>query len=145
MHLSRLTRCSLDEPMDDAPTQTATAEASDAAEDEPDSKPEAQKKQEPEETVTVSDGRRRGRRRVMKKKTVQDEEGYLGMSESLRTKIHLELTQFTVTREEAAWESFSEEEPAPKKAKASAAPTTAKTKKAAPKGQGNIMSFFSKK
>jgi len=55
------------------------------------------------------------------------------------------LTTFIVTREEAAWESFSEEEPAPKKARVSAAPTTAKAKKAAPKGQGNIMSFFSKK
>ncbi|KAH0279131.1 hypothetical protein KCU91_g1958, partial [Aureobasidium melanogenum] len=116
-----------DEPMTDAPTKAAPAEAPESAEDEPDSKPEAQTKEEPEETVTVSDGRRRGRRRVMKKKTVQDEEGYL------------------VTREEAAWESFSEEEPAPKKAKVSVAPTTAKTKKAAPKGQGNIMSFFSKK
>ncbi|KAI4738760.1 hypothetical protein E4T50_10776 [Aureobasidium sp. EXF-12298] len=116
-----------DEPMADAPIQTPTAEASEAAEDEPDSKPETQTKQEPEETVTVTDGRRRGRRRVMKKKTVQDEEGYL------------------VTREEAAWESFSEEEPAPKKAKVSVAPPAAKTKKAAPKGQGNIMSFFSKK
>ncbi|KAG9999912.1 hypothetical protein KCU78_g15650, partial [Aureobasidium melanogenum] len=116
-----------DEPMIDAPTKAVAAEVSEPAEDEPDSKPEAQTKAEPEETVTVSDGRRRGRRRVMKKKTVQDEEGYL------------------VTREEAAWESFSEEEPAPKKAKVSVAPTTAKTKKAAPKGQGNIMSFFSKK
>ncbi|KAG9577708.1 hypothetical protein KCU77_g13060, partial [Aureobasidium melanogenum] len=116
-----------DEPMTDAPTKAATAEVPEGAEAEPDSRPEAQKKAEPQETVTVSDGRRRGRRRVMKKKTVQDEEGYL------------------VTREEAAWESFSEEEPAPKKAKVSVAPTTAKTKKAAPKGQGNIMSFFSKK
>jgi hypothetical protein len=70
--------------MADAPIQTPTAEASEAAEDEPDSKPEAQTKQEPEETVTVTDGRRRGRRRVMKKKTVQDEEGYLGMFQSSR-------------------------------------------------------------
>ncbi len=31
-----------------------------------------------EETVQVSSGRRRGRRRVMKKKTIQDDEGYLG-------------------------------------------------------------------
>ncbi|PMD16136.1 hypothetical protein NA56DRAFT_322250 [Hyaloscypha hepaticicola] len=36
---------------------------------------------EPEkETAVVSGGRRRGRRRVMKKKTVKDAEGYLGMS-----------------------------------------------------------------
>ncbi|KAK6008028.1 hypothetical protein QM012_004842 [Aureobasidium pullulans] len=117
-----------DEPMADAPAKAAVAEVPEAADDESDSGAQAtQTKEEPEETVTVSDGRRRGRRKVMKKKTVQDEEGYL------------------VTREEAAWESFSEEEPAPKKAKVSVAPTTAKTKKAAPKGQGNIMSFFSKK
>ncbi|CAD0088507.1 unnamed protein product [Aureobasidium mustum] len=91
--------------MTDAPTKAPAAETSEGAEDEPDSKLEAQTKEEPEETVTVSD----------------------------------------VTREEAAWESFSEEEPAPKKPKVSVAPTAAKTKKAAPKGQGNIMSFFSKK
>jgi DNA polymerase delta subunit 3 len=36
-------------------------------------------KDEPKETVTVENGRRRGRRRVMKKKTVKDEDGYLGM------------------------------------------------------------------
>ncbi|KAH8594485.1 DNA polymerase subunit Cdc27 [Bisporella sp. PMI_857] len=34
---------------------------------------------EEEPVVTVSDGRRRGKRRVMKKKTIKDEEGYLGM------------------------------------------------------------------
>ena len=131
--------------MADAPIQTPTAEALEAAEDEPDAKPETQTKQEPEETVTVTDGRRRGRRRVMKKKTVQDGEGYLGMFQSSNIRIDLGLTKFVVTREEAAWESFSEEEPAPKKAKVSVAPPAAKTKKAASKGQGNIMSFFSKK
>lgn len=31
-----------------------------------------------EATVTVQGGRRRGRRKVMKKRTVKDEEGYLG-------------------------------------------------------------------
>jgi len=70
--------------MADASTNTGAAKASEDAEDEPDTKPEAQKKEEPEETVTVSDGRRRGRRRVMKKKTVQDEEGYLGTLKSLQ-------------------------------------------------------------
>jgi len=34
--------------------------------------------QEPEPTVTISGGRRRGKRRVMKKRTVKDDEGYLG-------------------------------------------------------------------
>ena len=41
-------------------------------------KADAPKVEEPEPTVTVQNGRRRGRRRVMKKKTVKDEEGYLG-------------------------------------------------------------------
>lgn len=52
-----------------------------------------------------------------------------------------------VTREEAAWESFSEEEHAPKKAKMTPAPLPAKGAKkgAAKPGQGNIMSFFGKK
>lgn len=52
-----------------------------------------------------------------------------------------------VTKEEAVWESFSEEEPEPKKKKTNfPAPTTAKGKKASGKpGQGNIMSFFGKK
>lgn len=36
------------------------------------------KAEESEPTVTVENGRRRGRRRVIKKKTVKDEEGYLG-------------------------------------------------------------------
>lgn len=43
-------------------------------------KPETPKHDEPEPTVTVENGRRRGKRRVMKKKTVKDEEGYLGKS-----------------------------------------------------------------
>jgi DNA polymerase delta subunit 3 len=52
-----------------------------------------------------------------------------------------------VTKEEAIWESFSEDEPAPPpKAKVQSAATIAKGKKAAAKtGQGNIMSFFGKK
>jgi DNA polymerase delta subunit 3 len=33
---------------------------------------------EGEATVTVANGRRRGRRQVMKKKKVKDEDGYLG-------------------------------------------------------------------
>lgn len=50
-----------------------------------------------------------------------------------------------VTREEAAWESFSEDEPAPKRPKTSTpAPAAAKGKKGSKIGQGNIMSFFKK-
>jgi DNA polymerase delta subunit 3 len=52
---------------------------------EAESQPEATPNDDPETpepegeaTVTVQDGRRRGRRRVMKKKKVKDEDGYLG-------------------------------------------------------------------
>jgi DNA polymerase delta subunit 3 len=52
-----------------------------------------------------------------------------------------------VTKEEAVWESFSEDEPAPPpKPKVQASSTTSKGKKPVAKvGQGNIMSFFGKK
>ena len=46
----------------------------------------SQKQTSPEPSVVVSAGRRRGRRKVMKKKTIKDEEGYLGLHyESLDT------------------------------------------------------------
>ncbi|KAG9243778.1 DNA polymerase subunit Cdc27 [Calycina marina] len=85
--------------------------------------------EEPGPVTTVIEGRRRGKRRVTKKKTIKDEEGYL------------------VTKEEAVWESFSEDEPIAPAAKAKfPAAEAAKGKKAAGKaGQGNIMSFFGKK
>lgn len=38
---------------------------------------------EPKETVTVQGGRRRGKRKIMKKKTVKDDEGYLGKNLSV--------------------------------------------------------------
>ncbi|PSR90607.1 DNA polymerase subunit Cdc27 [Coniella lustricola] len=99
-------------------------------EEQPAPEPEVKEESGPPEVISSSDGgRRRGKRRVMKKKTIMDEQGYL------------------VTVQEAGWESFSEDEPAsslPKKGTEKAAQPT-KPKKAAPKGQGNIMSFFGKK
>ncbi|KEF53474.1 uncharacterized protein A1O9_10449 [Exophiala aquamarina CBS 119918] len=83
--------------------------------------------------------RRRGKRRTMKKRTTKDEDGYL------------------VTKEEAVWESFSEDEPEPPPSKlAPAKPAFGKSqptqsqakgggKPAAKKAGGNIMSFFGKK
>lgn len=41
---------------------------------------EPEKAPDPKEQVSVQGGRRRGKRKVMKKKTIKDEEGYLGMS-----------------------------------------------------------------
>ncbi|OAA68333.1 DNA polymerase subunit Cdc27 [Niveomyces insectorum RCEF 264] len=107
-----------DTPMEDAdepPPPPTEAEAAAAA-----------KADEPSEVVSASSGsgRRRGKRRVMRKKMIEDENGYL------------------VTIQEPVWESFSEDEAPPK----SAQPVAAKAKKPAAKpGQGNIMSFFSKK
>jgi DNA polymerase delta subunit 3 len=66
-----------DEEMEDV--TTPVAESQDA--ESPAAKAEVQKPEEPKETVTVENGRRRGRRRVTKKKTVKDEEGYLGVSQ----------------------------------------------------------------
>lgn len=65
-----------DEPMEDAPSNPI-----DSGPDTPqDTTDHSQATTEPTETVTVTNGRRRGRRRIMKKKTVKDEEGYLGAS-----------------------------------------------------------------
>ncbi|KAI0508688.1 DNA polymerase subunit Cdc27 [Xylaria bambusicola] len=122
----------------------AEAEKEDPMDEEPPPpEPETETKteeQEPAEVVSsTTGGRRRGRRRVMRKKQILDEKGYL------------------VTMQEAGWESFSEDEapPPPPKAKpqeqksVKAEPsTTTKSKKggaAGKGGQGNIMSFFSKK
>ncbi|OBT72393.1 hypothetical protein VF21_07486 [Pseudogymnoascus sp. 05NY08] len=85
--------------------------------------------EEPQEHMEVSGGRRRGRRRIVKKVTTRDEEGYL------------------VTKEEPGWESFSEDEPVVKaKPSIPSSSSGPKGKKPAGKpGQGNIMAFFAKK
>lgn len=83
-----------------------------------------------EVNVKTEPKRRRGKRKVMKKKTTKDEDGYL------------------VTKEEAVWESFSEDEPEPKKPKPSFPTNSAKgssqTKSTTGKS-GGIMNFFGKK
>jgi DNA polymerase delta subunit 3 len=94
-------------------------------------------KEEPT-TASTEPARRRGRRKVVKKRTMKDEEGYL------------------VTKEEAVWESFSDDESASQPKPKAAFPTKTQsqpkgstgsgkgTGKAAGKG-GNIMSFFGKR
>ncbi|KAI9901451.1 hypothetical protein N3K66_003268 [Trichothecium roseum] len=116
-------------------------EMAEAPEPEPESEPKKED-QEPAEVISSTEsGRRRGKRRVMKKKRIMDDKGYM------------------VTIQEAGWESFSEDEapPAKKPALSSSTPTPSsstttttatntKAKKPAGKAaQGNIMSFFSKK
>ncbi|KAF4447719.1 DNA polymerase delta subunit 3 [Fusarium austroafricanum] len=117
----------------DKESEQADEEMEEAPEPEPEPEPEAKKEEEPTETISsTGDGRRRGRRRVMKKKRILDDQGYM------------------VTIQEPGWESFSEDEAPPPAKKAAPTPTPSsssgsKAKKPAPKGQGNIMSFFSKK
>lgn len=124
--------------MPDAPTDVPSEAPS--KDPEPAGKPEPQ---EPKEHVVVENGRRRGKRKVMKKMMMKDEEGYLG-NHPLQCFVYptQRLTQL-VTVEEPVWESFSEEEPAPPpKKKPFTSGNAPKGKKG---GQGNIMSFFSKK
>lgn len=125
-----------DEDMPDA-SETAPEPAD---EESPPAEPEIAPQQN--EDVPVQSGRRRGKRKIMKKKTVKDAEGYLGMYTAFQ---HDTSNIFSsVTVEEPVWESFSEDEqaPPPRKKPAVSAAGASKSKKA---GQGNIMSFFSKK
>ncbi|OAX85155.1 hypothetical protein ACJ72_00457 [Emergomyces africanus] len=115
-----------DEEMADAPELPPTEETEPA---EP-SQTEVAPKAEPEEEPSAPRGRRRGRRQVMKKKTIKDAEGYL------------------VTKEEPVWESFSEDEappPVKRKPAVSVNAKPASSKGNQKTGQGNIMSFFGKK
>lgn len=59
-----------DEEMSNAPSKEETP---------PPAPPAKEKTPTPEPAATVSGGRRRGRRKVMRRKTVKDEEGYLSM------------------------------------------------------------------
>ncbi|EHK15822.1 uncharacterized protein TRIVIDRAFT_40100 [Trichoderma virens Gv29-8] len=123
-----------DEQSDEEMEEASEAEPEPEPEPEPEQQPKEDK--EPTEVISTSgDGRRRGKRRVMKKKRILDDQGYM------------------VTIQEAAWESFSEDEaPPPAATKSTPASTpassTQKSKKAAAGksgSQGSIMSFFSKK
>jgi DNA polymerase delta subunit 3 len=68
-----------DEPMEDVEEETDQG-AIDTPKESEAEESQGTKQEEPKETMTVENGRRRGRRRVMKKKTVKDDEGYLGES-----------------------------------------------------------------
>ncbi|KAM0401554.1 hypothetical protein ACHAQC_002245 [Fusarium culmorum] len=118
----------------DKESEQADEEMEEAPEPEPEPEPAVKNEtKEPAELVSsTGNGRRRGRRRVMKKKRILDDQGYM------------------VTIQEPGWESFSEDEAPPPATKAAPTPTPSsstgsKAKKPAAKGQGNIMSFFSKK
>jgi DNA polymerase delta subunit 3 len=111
----------------------------------------ATEKEEPP-AMAISGGRRRGRRKVMKKITMKDDEGYLSMSNPrhcFRYARFFCLEPYSdmspVTKEEPAWESYSEEDTPAPAAKPRPAMSSGKPKTAGSKGQGNIMSFFGKK
>ncbi|KAJ9303640.1 hypothetical protein DTO217A2_6856 [Paecilomyces variotii] len=115
-----------DQDMPDAPQQEEQTEP-EPEEPQPEETSKPEEPAEPKEEVVVQGGRRRGKRKVMKKKTIKDEEGYL------------------VTVEEPVWEEFSEDEPAPPPKKKPAISAGPKSKGGPKAGQGSIMSFFSKK
>ncbi|KAK2671017.1 DNA polymerase delta subunit 3 [Fusarium oxysporum f. sp. vasinfectum] len=107
-----------DEEKEDSDKESEQADEEMEEAPEPEAEPEAKKEEsEPAE-----------------KKRILDDQGYM------------------VTIQEPGWESFSEDEAPPPTKEAAPAPTPtpssstgSKSKKPAPKGQGNIMSFFSKK
>lgn len=145
----------------------------DEKESEPESEPEPEPeeaaeplppspvKREPTEVLSEAkgDGRKRGKRRVTRKKRVKDDQGYLGMffstagvfqitflSPGRLAAVDNPANKALVTVEEQVWESFSEEEAEPPKPVVASGNQSLKQKKPPAKpGQGNIMSFFSKK
>lgn len=60
---------------------------------------DAPKEASPEPAVVVSGGRRRGRRKIMKKKTIKDEEGFLGFFRSPYGDWQLDADCFTHSHE----------------------------------------------
>ncbi|KAK4134178.1 hypothetical protein BT67DRAFT_310439 [Trichocladium antarcticum] len=119
-----------DDDEEEEPSEKEESPVEEPMEEEP-PVPELAKEEETEIGTTSTNGRRRGRRKVMRKKQITDTEGYL------------------VTIQEPGWESFSEDEPPPRtkpKTISSTLPVQAASKKGGQKtGQGSIMSFFSKK
>ena len=67
-----------DEDMAEAGAETPVEAEDDAEAMDEDSALDKPQEPEMKEEVTVSGGKRRGRRKVMKKKTYKDEDGYLG-------------------------------------------------------------------
>jgi DNA polymerase delta subunit 3 len=130
---SRVVSDDEDEEMDDAPDSPIEDDTAATALD----KSTAKDAKADEETIQpTGDGRRRGRRRVIKKKHYQDEKGYF------------------VSKEVEEWESFSEaDEPKPaaktsgpaKQLQKASAGASKKGAAGGAKKEGNIMSFFGKK
>lgn len=141
----------MEESDDEEPEPKAESPAEEPMDEEPPPpEPEPKAEEGPAEIISsAGNGRKRGRRRVTKKKQIMDDQGYLGeLALPLAFRRPVKLTRPTVTINEQGWESFSEDEapPAPAPTQKAEKPAAAgRPKKAAAKGQGNIMSFFSKK
>jgi len=87
-----------DEPMEDI-EEKADQGAIDTPKESEAEDSQGAKLEEPKETMTVENGRRRGRRRIMKKKTVKDDEGYLGECPLITNSYHNRvLTRFSDER-----------------------------------------------
>ncbi|KGQ01049.1 hypothetical protein PAAG_12242 [Paracoccidioides lutzii Pb01] len=128
-----------DEEMADAPeppppqnceaVETLQSSPQSKAEEEEEEEEGKEREKEKEASVPATKGRRRGRRQVMKKTTVMDEDGFL------------------VTEEQPVWESFSEDEApsvARRKLVVAVHAKPAGGRGGAKTGQGSIMSFFGK-
>lgn len=104
-------------------------------------------------TSSANHIRHRGKRRVMQKKRILDDQGYMGMLNTQQTQRQTRrayIQNFTVTIQEPGWESFSEDDtlqpPVKKTVIASAPSSSIKSKKSSSKGaQGSITSFFNKR
>ncbi|KMP09082.1 hypothetical protein CIRG_08763 [Coccidioides immitis RMSCC 2394] len=119
-----------DDEMPDAPKSAPEESASVAEETTEAEKPKTETSEPPEpapEPVKTTNGRRRGKRQVPKRKKYKDADGYL------------------VTKEVLEWESFSEDETEPPKKRLPPVSTAKSTKGSQKTGQGSIMSFFGKK
>jgi hypothetical protein len=86
-----------DEPMEDV-EEEATQGAIDTPKESEAEDSQGTKQEELQESMTVENGRRRGRRRVMKKKTVKDDEGYLGEFLFIATASQTTLTRYSDKR-----------------------------------------------
>lgn len=74
----------MEEESEDEPDKEDTPMEEPEEEEIPEPEPEKEEKSEPAEVISsASNGRRRGKRRVMKKKTVMDDQGYLGELRSI--------------------------------------------------------------
>lgn len=85
----------MDESSEDEEPEKEDTPMEEAEQEAPAPEPEEKEDAGPAEVLSsTGDGRRRGKRRVMTKKTVMDDQGYLGTSFTLRSEFDLSLISF---------------------------------------------------